>query len=80
MAVHQYQVTVPTFNIWGFTLGSKTGSAPTKFDVKVPTKFVTNEVLAAAGIFAPDTQTQIAQVNSVFEPTMYEMYLKGMYR
>ncbi|MGK0358453.1 MAG: spermidine synthase [Bradymonadia bacterium] len=80
MSVYQYHVTVPTFNVWGFTLAAKSGPVPTQFDITVPTRFVTNEVMVAAGIFAPDTQTSIAQVNSVFEPTMYEMYLKGMYR
>ena len=80
MGVHQYHVTVPTFNVWGFTLAAKNGPVPTQFNITVPTRFVTNEVMVAAGIFAPDTKSSIAQVNSVFEPTMYEMYLKGMYR
>lgn len=79
-ATHQYQVLVPSFNAWGFTLGSSTPDAQKQFDVTVPTKFVTNEVLVASAIFPPDTQTKIAKVNSVFEPTMYDMYLKGMYR
>ena len=80
LGVHQYQVTVPTFNIWGFTLAAKSGLVPTQFDITVPTRFINNEVMLAAGVFAPDTQTKFAQVNSVFEPTMYEMYLKGLYR
>lgn len=79
-AVHQYHVLVPSFNGWGFTLGSQIANVEKQFDVTVPTRYVTNDVLVAAAVFPPDTETRFAQVNSVFEPTMYEMYLKGLYR
>ncbi|MEZ4467553.1 MAG: hypothetical protein R3F43_24700 [bacterium] len=38
------------------------------------------DVLAAARVFPADTAATEVAVNSIFEPSLYQLYLKGLYR
>jgi hypothetical protein len=46
----------------------------------VPTRFLTAEVFAAAGVFGLDTGPVDVPVNSVFEPRLYLLYRGGVDR
>ncbi len=76
-----YQITVPSFSIWGFNLAAASGPAPEAFDIKVPTRFLTSEKMKAATVFEKDEAPMaVVAVNSLFEPTLYQLYLKGVRR
>jgi spermidine synthase len=72
-----YEVPVPSFSVWGFTLASLGRPAPTRFNIVVPTKFLTDERIAVAGVFGRDSGPLEVPVNSIFEPKLYQLYLKG---
>lgn len=75
-----YHITVPSFGVWGFTLGGAEGRLAEGFHVAVPTTFLDDQVLAAARVFPADTRPREVVVNSVFEPRMYQLYLAGLYQ
>ena len=74
--VLRYQVNVPSFSgDWGFTLAARSGSLPTAFAIpEDETRFLTNEVMGAATVFAKDEQVLSALSNSIFEPKLYLTY------
>ena len=80
--VFRYQVNVPSFSGgWGFTLAGQPGSLPTEFTIpEEKTRFLTDEVMTAAGAFAKDEQPQIAFTNSIFEPKLYLTYNREVAR
>ena len=80
MRPHSYHILVPSFGVWGFTLAAATGTAPSRFDVDVETRFLNGAVMAGAGAFGKDMGPLDVPVNSVFEPILYHLYLKGVSR
>lgn len=80
MDPYSYQVQVPSFGGWGFTLASSHGVTPTEFKLTVDTRFLTNEVMAQAGVFGKDERFEDGVVNSIFAPRLYTLYLKGVNR
>ena len=80
MDIHSYQIQVPSFGGWGFTLASIGNRTPTKFNIAVETRFLTNDVLACAGVFGKDEITTDYVVNSIFAPRLYTLYRKGVNR
>jgi spermidine synthase len=79
LRVHSYRLNVPSFGDWGFHLAAA-GPMPTTIEVDVPTRFLTTEVFAAAGVFGLDTGPVDVPVNSVFEPRLYLLYRGGVDR
>lgn len=75
-----YQVTVPAFGLWGFTLAAFGRPVPERFSIRAPTRFLTDKTIAVAGIFGRDTSRLDVPVNSIFEPKLYDLYLKGVGR
>ncbi len=80
METFSYHVTVPSFSIWGFNLAAANGPAPDRFEITAPTRFLTSAKMQAASIFEADAAPLEVAVNSVFEPTLYQLYLKGVLR
>ncbi|MEZ4475168.1 MAG: polyamine aminopropyltransferase [bacterium] len=80
MAPQSYHITVPSFSVWGFTLAGEAGTAVPEPSITVPTRFMSADVLAAARVFPADTVATEVAVNSIFEPSLYQLYLKGLYR
>ena len=80
MQTHSYHVTIPSFGPWGFTIGAVAGTAPTSFDIRVPTSFLTGQVMAQASTFGKDVGPMEAPVNTLMEPRLYLLYLKGVKR
>jgi spermidine synthase len=78
MRTRSIQVTVPSFGMWGFTLAAAEGELPATARITVPTKFLSEEVLAAAAIFAPDIDRLPVPVNSITQPQLYHLYQRGM--
>ncbi|MGF1455257.1 MAG: polyamine aminopropyltransferase [Alphaproteobacteria bacterium] len=73
-----YQVTVPSFGLWGFHLASQDPLQPVT-RVPVPTRYLTAPVFEAAQIFGADADDPgTSVVNSIFEPTLYEIYIEDL--
>jgi spermidine synthase len=77
-STHSYQIPVPSFCLWGFTVAAPRGKIPDRFEIGVPTRFLTAEVMAGAAVFGHDTGPVDGPVNSIFEPKLYRLYLKGI--
>jgi spermidine synthase len=77
---HSYQVTVPSFGMWGFTLAAAEPLS-TEFPISADkTRFLTSEAMRAAAIFGKDTERVESPVNSIFEPRLYQLYRRGVTR
>ncbi|WP_425073012.1 polyamine aminopropyltransferase [Sagittula sp. S175] len=78
--VVNYQVSVPSFGVWGFTLASLDPAA-TLGPLPDGLRYLTPQTFAAALDFPSDIQPRRAlRVNSIFNPTIYEEYAKDLGR
>lgn len=77
-SVVNYQMTIPSFGVWGYTLA---GNQPAATLGKLPDglRFVTPEVFAAARVFPDDLlpKRKLA-VNSIFNPSVYQEYAQDV--
>ncbi len=73
---HSYQITVPSFGIWGFHIGSPTGVAPNSFVIRPATRYITDKIMASASIFGKDINQVKTPVNTIMEPKLYHLYLQ----
>lgn len=74
-----YQITVPSFSVWGFNL-ARVGTAPTlRFDAKIGTRYLDQRVLTASLAFGKDSTPNGKEViNSIFEPKLYGLYARSV--
>ncbi|MEP5762548.1 MAG: polyamine aminopropyltransferase [Litoreibacter sp.] len=76
--VVNYNVSIPSFGLWGYTLASQKtsgglGALPDDL------RFLTPEVFAAAQVFSSDIKPKRAlRVNSIFNPTIYHEYAQDL--
>ena len=77
-STYSYKVTIPTFGIWGFHIGTVSGKIPEHFNIQVPTKFLNNTAMQSAGIFENDIARLDVPVNSIMEPKLYILYLQEL--
>ena len=74
-----YQVTVPSFSVWGFNLARRDGPVPDQLKVGAETRFLDDQVLAASRVFGKDMRpTGSEVVNSIFEPKLYGLYASAV--
>ena len=71
-----YHVDVPSFGDWGFVLGGREPLRPA-LDAEVATRFLTDEVLAAAQVFGADVGPVDVEVNTVDNPVLAEYTERG---
>ena len=73
-AVTPYHVHVPTFGDWGFALGRRGTSAPTPTVPAgaPPLRFLTQPVLDAATVFAPDNSPRRLEPSTLDNPRIVE--------
>ena len=79
------QVTTPSFGVWGFqTAAKREGRLEGAIDLQgVKTRFWTPNVLSASQVFGKDIDMPAAmkanpKINSIFEPIIYQLYLKDV--
>jgi spermidine synthase len=72
-----YHLSVPAFGIWGFNLATMTASAEPG-PITASTRYLTDEVFRASQVFGKDAAPQPtpSRVNTIFEPILYQLYLK----
>ncbi len=74
-----YQVTVPSFGLWGFHLAARAETFQTVETLSAPTRYLTGPLFDAAQIFGADVDDPgTAVVNTIFEPTLYEIYMADL--
>lgn len=76
--VLSYHFTIPSFGIWGFNMARANAAIPRDFSFNVDTKFLTNDAMQAAMVFAKDTDKISVPVNSIMEPKLYQLYLDDL--
>jgi spermidine synthase len=79
-STYSYHVAVPAFGVWGFNLAAFGKPPPRSFTISVPTRYLTDEAISAAGVFGRDICRLDGPINSVFEPKLYQLYLKAVER
>ena len=75
-----YQSAIPSFGLWGFNVAAKQPIPPQfRPDFEVATRSLTAESFAAARIFSKDIgQISDLPVNTIFEPTLYQLYVNDL--
>lgn len=73
-----YQVSIPSFGIWGFNMASAGPAIPAHLPIEVPTRYLNDAVMQAARVFGKDTQALDVPVNSILEPRLYQLYLQDL--
>jgi len=73
-----FQITVPSFGLWGFNMASVKGEFEDEYQFEVATKFLNTETMQAAMIFSEDTKKIPSPINSIMEPKLYQVYLKDL--
>ncbi|NMB23340.1 MAG: spermidine synthase, partial [Corynebacterium sp.] len=76
-AVIPYHVHVPTFGDWGFQLCGPVGTELVLRDDAPPLRFLTEEVLAAAGVFGADNQPRELEPSTLDHPRVVEDLRRG---
>lgn len=75
MPAFSYHTAIPSFGVWGFNLAGGDGRpVPKTFDLTVPTRYLTTEVLLASTTFSADTGPVDGPVNDYFQPRLYQLY------
>lgn len=73
-----YQISIPSFGIWGFNMASAGRSIPQELTFSVPTRYINEAVMTASRVFGKDTQPLDVPVNSILEPRLYQLYLQDL--
>lgn len=74
-----YHTSLPSFGIWGFNMASVDREISNTFNIEVPTKALTNESMLASSVFAKDiARLEGSPVNSIMEPTLYQLYIDDL--
>jgi spermidine synthase len=75
-----YQTALPSFGIWGFNMARNDLPLPKEFTFDVPTRSITSQTMIASMIFGKDMQKIPSPVNSIMEPTLYQLYIDDLRR
>jgi len=78
LSTFSYHLTVPSFGIWGYHIASLQPVRTDQFKIIVPTRYLTEEVLAAASVFGKDTTRVEVPVNTLMEPKLYMLYIADL--
>lgn len=73
-----YHTSLPSFGIWGFNMARNNSALPTKFSINVPTKAISTETMNASQVFAKDIAKLATPVNSIMEPSLYQLYIDDL--
>ena len=73
-----FQLTVPSFGLWGFNMASMRGPFIEEYQFSVATRYLNSETMHAAKIFSEDTKKIPSPVNSIMEPQLYQLYIKDL--
>lgn len=76
--VISYQMSIPSFGIWGFHMASKQPSGRLG-ELPTDLRFLTKDSFAAAQVFSQDLRPRkTPEVNSIFNPVIYQLYAQDV--
>lgn len=73
-----YQISLPSFGIWGFHMAKSTSDFPSSIAFDIETDSLTAETMQAAKVFGKDMAKLDAPVNSIMEPKLYQLYIDDL--
>lgn len=73
-----FQLTIPSFGLWGFNMASMSGALNQDFNFEVPMKYLNKDTMYAATIFSEDIKKIDSPVNSIMEPKLYQLYIEDL--
>ena len=73
-----YQVTIPSFGIWGFNMARVNTTLPESFTFNIPTRFLNADIMQAAQVFGKDISRVETPINTIMEPKLYHLYLTDL--
>lgn len=73
-----FHTSIPSFGIWGYHMARVDKPIPTEFKFDVETRFMNEDVMRAAMVFANDIAKIDVPVNSIMEPKLYQLYLQDL--
>ena len=75
--VKAYHLEVPAFGDWGFNLASNE-KIDTDFDIKVDTRFLTNDSAKSLFSFGKDEISTDVEINRLTKPVLMDYYNKAV--
>ena len=75
-----YHTWVPSFGDWGFNVAKLEPISPDQIKLKVPTKYLTEELLPLLFMFPPDVAERDVKPNRLIEPVLLRYYLNDWHR
>jgi spermidine synthase len=77
-ATFPYHTNVPSFGEWGFVMVAPAALSPADLAPRVPTRYLTPELLPAMFVFGRDVQApEGIEVNRLDDPVLYQYYRGG---
>ena len=73
-----YQVTIPSFGVWGFNVAGNSLPDIAELELDVATRYLDSDVMAAALVFGKDMDKIDVPVNSIMEPVLYQLYIDDL--
>ena len=80
LSVLPYHDNVPSFGEWGFVLVTPEEVTRDALRLTVPTRYLTNEVLAATFSFPADMSPRRGNINRLNDPVLVRLYERGWNR
>lgn len=75
-----YNVSLPSFGIWGFNLVTLNKSIPKDWIFTVNTKSINNQSMRKSLIFEKDIIETNVPINTIFKPKLYDIYSEDIYK
>lgn len=73
-----YHTALPSFGIWGFHMARNGQGFPQQWKFNIETQSITAESMQASTTFAKDIAKLDAPVNSIMEPSLYQLYIDDL--
>jgi spermidine synthase len=72
-----YHANVPSFGEWGFVLAARRPVEPAALAIRVPTRFLTEDLMPALFLFPGDLQRRAVESNRLDRPVLVRYYETG---
>jgi len=73
-----YNISLPSFGVWGFNLVTLNNNIPENWTFKVKTRSINNASMKKSLIFEKDLLQVKVPINTIFQPKLYHLYAKDM--
>jgi spermidine synthase len=75
-----YHMVVPTFGTWGFILAGELLPDPSKIKLRLPMRFLNQDMLTSMFVFPSDMQSVKTPISRLNAPHVQDLYLKGYHK